>query len=41
VRLLAPNFERFPNELRLYSTIEVPALPAVRTDATRRGASAT
>jgi NADH-quinone oxidoreductase subunit H len=35
VRLFAPRFQRFPNELRLYSTVEVPSLPA------RRGASAT
>lgn len=41
VRLFAPTFERFPNELRLYSTVDVPSLPAVRPDATRRKASTT
>jgi NADH-quinone oxidoreductase subunit H len=35
VRLFAPRFQRFPNELRLHSTVDVPSLPA------RRGASAT
>lgn len=28
VRLFAPKFERFPDRLRLYETIEVPPLPA-------------
>lgn len=41
VRLLAPKFERFPSELRLHSTIDVPALPAVRPDPPRREAGAT
>lgn len=30
VKLLAPNFERFPRTLRFYPGIDVPSLPAVR-----------
>ena len=42
VRLFAPKFQRFPTELRLYSTVDVPTLPAVRApDAARPEASAT
>lgn len=29
LRLFAPRFQRFPNQLRMYSTIDVPPLPAV------------
>lgn len=29
VKTFAPRFERFPDQLRFYSTIDVPALPAV------------
>jgi hypothetical protein len=32
VRFFAPRFERFPKTLRLYSNIDVPALPAVAAD---------
>jgi NADH-quinone oxidoreductase subunit H len=33
VRLLAPKFERFPTQLRFYSNIDVPSLPAVAPEA--------
>lgn len=32
VRFLAPKFERFPTQLRFYSNIDVPSLPAVAAD---------
>jgi hypothetical protein len=28
VRTMAPRFQRFPDRLRMYSTIDVPSLPA-------------
>jgi NADH-quinone oxidoreductase subunit H len=37
-RLLAPRFQRFPSQLRMYSTIDVPPLPAVSpADAAQAG----
>ena len=44
VRLLSPKFQRFPDQLRFYSNIDVPSLPAVaphpepRTDLPASGA---
>ena len=32
VRFLAPKFERFPTQLRFYSNIDVPSLPAVAAE---------
>jgi len=38
LRLFAPRFQRFPDQLRMYSTIDVPSLPAVGpADAARPG----
>jgi NADH-quinone oxidoreductase subunit H len=38
VRFFAPKFERFPNELRFYSNIDVPAMPAVAVAVRQEGA---
>ena len=40
VRFLAPKFERFPTQLRFYSNIDVPSLPAVAATVDRAKVSA-